>query len=60
MIFDEAYDTALWFIVRADKKNRKEIINRFAVPFWNHKILHEATMKYKKEFGHAGIQSIRR
>ena len=26
MIFDEAYDTALWFIVRADKKNRKEII----------------------------------
>ncbi|MBR3490160.1 MAG: hypothetical protein IKH36_01595 [Bacilli bacterium] len=26
MIFDEAYDTALWFIVKADKRKRKEIV----------------------------------
>ena len=27
MIFDEDYDTALWFILKADRKNRKEIVN---------------------------------
>ena len=26
MIFDEDYDTALWFILKADRKNRKEIV----------------------------------
>ena len=26
MIFDEDYDTALWFILKADKKNRKDIV----------------------------------
>lgn len=26
MIFDKDYDTSLWFILKSDEKNRKEIV----------------------------------